>query len=218
MKGHDMKRSYLFRSAFAALALALTTGFAPAAMAEGIQTNPVYYDPGTGLYYKDKGKPVPVGGFEGGKGETGATGPQGPQGPQGVEGPQGPAGQQGATGPQGPKGDKGDKGEAGADGIGRDGKDGRDGRDGTSFDRASYAADLGAAVAIGGLELRKGGEGVTSWSAGLGAIRTQGGTGKAIAIGLHHGFTDNMGGYIKVSRSIGGNGATAAFIGIEGQF
>lgn len=211
-----MKRKYLFRSAFAALALALTAGFAPAAMADGIQTNPVYYDPGTGLYYKDKGKPVQVGGFEGSKGDTGATGPQGPQGPQGVEGPAGPAGPQGATGPQGPQGIAGADGFNGKDGV--NGKDGRDGRDGASFDRASYAADLGAAVAIGGLELRKGGEGVTSWSAGLGAIRTQGGTGKAIAIGLHHGFTANMGGYIKVSRSIGGNGATAAFIGVEGQF
>lgn len=213
-----MKRNYLFRSAFAALALAMTSAFAPAAVAESIQTNPVYYDPGTGLYYKNKGTPVQVGGFEGSKGDTGATGPQGPQGPQGVEGPQGPAGPQGATGPQGPQG------IAGVDGVnGKDGLDGKDGSGLVGFDKGfngqRYANDMAAAMGMGGLELWHGGAGVTTWSAGLGHMNTGGGRGTAVAVGMFHGFNENWGGYMKISTSVGGGrSSTAAFVGVAGRF
>lgn len=173
-----------------------------------VETNPVYHDPGIGLYFKDKGKPVPI--------ETAGGG-------ESIPGPQGPQGEPGVAGPKGDKGDTGPAGRDGVDGVagvdgkdGRDGVDGRDGRDGIGF---SYANDLAASVGIGGIELRQGGKGVTSWSAGIGAIKTGGGTSKAIAIGLHHGISDNWGVYGKLSRSIGGGkSSTAAFVGVEGQF
>lgn len=184
---------------FAYMALAATLLASPAF---ATQTNPVFYDPETGLYYKDKGKTIPV---------------PGPEAAEPVPGPQGPKGEPGES----VKGDKGDKGEKGDTVVGPAGKDGRDGSDGrdANFDSRSYANDLAATAGIGGLELRKGGKGVTSWSAGIGAVKTQGGTGKSIAFGLHHGISDNWGAYVKVSRSIGGGrSSTAAFVGVEGQF
>lgn len=99
------------------------------------------------------------------------------------------------------KGDKGDKGDAGKDGL--------------SFNRQAYLNDMSVAVGLGGLELRQGKEGVTSWSAGIGSFwSADGGDSQAIAFGIHHGITDNLGVYAKVSRSLGSNASTAAFVGV----
>lgn len=174
-----------------------------------VETNPVYHDPGIGLYFKDKGKPVPI--------ETGEAvpGPQGPQGEPGVAGPQGPQGEPGVAGPAG---------RDGVDGVaGVDGKDGRDGTGLVGFDKnfngQRYANDMAAAMGMGGLELWHGGAGVTTWSAGLGHMNTGGGRGTAVAVGMFHGFNENWGGYLKISTSVGGGrSSTAAFVGVAGRF
>lgn len=243
----------LFFAAFAVFALS--------APAMAVETNPVFYDPATGLYFKEKGKAIPVEGVtgskgdkgdpgqdgrngvdgqdgvqgiqgiqgvKGDKGDKGDTGPAGPQGEQGIagtDGKDGAPGKDGADGAPGERGERGEQGVAGVDGKdgkdgvnGQNGQDGRDGRDATGFDRKSYTADLAAASALGGIHLRTGKAGVTSWSAGVGAVKSAGGgTGSAIAFGLHHGLTDNLGVYGKVSHSLRGK-ATAVFVGVEGQF
>lgn len=138
------------------------------------------------------------------------------------------------------EGEQGVAGRDGKDGVdGVDGKDGRDGVDGKDADTAAIEAQAAAAqdemnqrlrdmekramqndaalAGLGGLELRQGGEGVTSWSLGLGGISNGGYTEGSIAAGIHYGISDNMGVYGKISKSFDGD-AVAGFIGIEGQF
>jgi hypothetical protein len=189
----------------------------------------------------DSRREVVVTGFEGMKGDTGATGASAYEVAvqNGFEGTE----EEWLASLEGEKGDTGEQGVAGADGKdgrdGVDGKDGRDGVDGKDADTAAIEAQAAAAqdemnqrlrdmeeramqndaaiAGLGGLELRQGGEGVTSWSLGLGGISNDGYTEGAIAAGIHYGIADDMGVYGKISKSFDG-GAVAGFIGIEGQF
>lgn len=129
--------------------------------------------------------------------------------------PTGVNGKDGAPGAQGPQGNPGKDGVNGTNGV--DGKDGVNGLNGRDVDYSRYQNDMAAVAGLGGLELRQGGAGVFSWSAGVGVVSSGGNSAESIAIGLHYGVADNWGVYGKVSKSLSGD-STAAFIGVEGQF
>lgn len=150
------------------------------------------------------------------KGDTGATGATGTQGPQGVAGVDGTNGVDGVDGRDGTDGKDGSSGPAGS--AGRDGSDGKDGKDATTSvadldDRYSSNSDIAAAMAIGGLELRQGGAGVTSWSVGVGFTNEE----EGFALGLHYGLDEKTGVYLKGASSFDGN-SQSLFVGLEGQF
>lgn len=113
------------------------------------------------------------------------------------------------------EGQPGVNGSNGSDGV--DGLNGKDGVNGQSFDYNRAQNDMSAVAGLGGIDLRQGSKGITSWSAGVGMVGSEGDTKAAMAFGLHYGIEDNLGVYGKVSKSFEGD-SFAAFVGIEGQF
>ena len=124
-------------------------------------------------------------------------------------------GQPGMDGVDGSNGSDGVDGLNGKDGV--DGLNGKDGVNGQSFDYNRAQNDMSAVAGLGGIDLRQGSKGITSWSAGVGMVGSEGDTKAAMAFGLHYGIEDNLGVYGKVSKSFEGD-SFAAFVGIEGQF
>ena len=175
-------------------------------------------------------------GPQGPQGEQGPAGPQGPAGTNGTNGATGPAGADGTNGTNGTNGVDGTNGTNGVDGAtGATGATGAAGTNGTNGTNGTSGADATANIdavnddienlqnndealaALGGLELRQGGKGVTSWSAGLGGIYSDNNMYGGIGVGIHYGIQDNLGIYGKLSKSFNGDNA-ALFVGFEGQF
>ena len=208
-----------------ALLLTVSVSAAMAGSAE-----PVFYDESVKqFYFKDGNKKVylDITGATGPQGPIGPAGPQGLPGRDGVDGKDGVNGVDGRDGKDGVDGRDGVDGKDGVDGRdgvdgkdgvdGRDGKDGLNGVDGKDVDYGQYHSDMAAVAGLGGLEMRQGGAGVWSWSAGIGGITSGSSSSEAIAVGIHYGIQDNLGLYLKISKSLDGD-SLAAFAGVEGQF